>query len=155
MKHLLNVEAVRAFMADDKRIENLPKLYIELYLEDVVDEALEGNENSDNVPTNGIRLSIEPDQTLSRQTFQVLQDEHASFPFEFYSISFSTFSGESYNGYTKKVKTVILDNSTIGNEYALNEYIYLLFMGLHCHRWSSWRQSIVTEIPKQNSKMEC
>ena len=53
---LLNVEAVRAFMADDKRIENLPKLYIELYLEDVVDEALEGNENSDNVPTNGIRL---------------------------------------------------------------------------------------------------
>lgn len=124
---LLNVEAVRAFMADDKRIENLPKLYIELYLEDVVDEALEGNENSDNVPTNGIRLSIEPDQTLSRQTFQVLQDEHASFPFEFYSISFSTFSGESYNGYTKKVKTVILDNSTIGNEYALNEYISTIY----------------------------
>ena len=71
---LLNVEAVRAFMADDKRIEHVPKLYIELYLEDVVDEALEGNENSDNVPTNGIRLSIEPDQTLSRQTYQVLQD---------------------------------------------------------------------------------
>ena len=83
---MLNVEAVRAFMADDKRIENLPKLYIELYLEDVVDEALEGNENSDNVPTNGIRLSIEPDQTLSRQTYQVLQDEHADISVRIFGI---------------------------------------------------------------------
>lgn len=124
---LINVAAVREFMAGEKRIENLPKLFIELYLADIIDEGLEGNENSDNLIANGVRLSIEPDQALSRQTFQVLQDEHASFPFEFYSISFSTFSGEHYNGYTKKVKTVMLDNSTIGNEYALNEYISTIF----------------------------
>lgn len=124
---LLNVAAVREFMAGEKRIENLPKLFIELYLADIFDEGLEGNENSDNVITNGVRLSIEPDQALSRQTYQVLHDEHASFPFEFYSISFSTFSGDTYNGYTKKVKTVMLDNSTIGNEYALNEYISTIY----------------------------
>lgn len=124
---LLNVAAVREFMAGDKRIENLPKLFIELYLEDIVDEVLEGNENSENRITNGVRLSIEPDTTLSRQTYQVLHDEHASFPFEFYSISFCTFSGDTYNGYTKKVKTVMLDNSTIGNEYALNEYISTIY----------------------------
>lgn len=120
---IMNVSAVREFMAEDKRIENLPKLYIELYLADIVDEGLEGNENSDNDYTNGVRLLIEPDETLSRQTQQFLQAEGASFPFEFYTISFNTFSGESYNGYTKKLKTLILDNSTIGNEYALNEYI--------------------------------
>lgn len=124
---LLNVAAVSEFMAGDKRIENLPKLFIELFLADIVDEGLDGNENSDNVITNGVRLSIEPDQALSRQTFQVLQAEHASFPFEFYSISFSTFSGEVYNGYTKRVKTVMLDNSTIGNEYALNEYVSTIY----------------------------
>lgn len=127
LETLLNVDAVREFMAGDKRIENLPKLFIELYLADIVDEGLEGNENSDNVVANGVRLSIEPDQALSRQTFQVLQGDHASFPFEFYAISFSTFSGESYNGYTKKVKTLMLDNSTIGNEYALNEYISTIY----------------------------
>lgn len=120
---IMNVSAVREFMAGDKRIENLPKLYIELYLSDIVDEGLEGNENSENSYTNGIRLLIEPDEALSRQTQQFLQAEGSSFPFEFYSISFNTFSGESYNGYTKKVKTLMLDNSTIGNEYALNEYI--------------------------------
>lgn len=124
---LFNVDVIREFMAGDRRIENLPKLYVELYLEGIVDEGLEGNENSDNRGTTGVRLSIEPDMALSRQTMQVLRDEHATFPFEFYSISFSTFSGESYNGYTKKVKTVMLDNSTIGNEYALNEYISTIY----------------------------
>ena len=124
---LLNVSAVREFMAGDRRIENMPKLSIELYLTDIVDEGLEGNENSDNSYTNGIRLLIEPDMALSRQTHQALQAQHPSFPFEFYSISFCTFSGEVYNGYTKKVKTVLLDNSTIGNEYALNEYISTIY----------------------------
>lgn len=124
---LFNVSAVREFMEGDKRIDKLPDLYVELYLADIVDEDLEGNENSDNAYTNGVRLLIEPDKTLSRQTLEVLQVEQASFPFEFYSISFSTFSGDSFNGYTKKVKTVMLDNSTIGNEYALNEYITTIY----------------------------
>lgn len=127
LETLLNVSAVRDFMAGDKRIENLPKLFIELYFADIVDEELEGNENSDNVIANGVRLSIEPDMALSRQTHYVLQAQNPSFPFEFYTISFSTFSGESYNGYTKKLKAVMLDNSTIGNEYALNEYISTIY----------------------------
>ena len=45
---LFNVDVIREFMARDRRIENLPKLYVELYLEGIVDEGLEGNENSDN-----------------------------------------------------------------------------------------------------------
>ena len=53
---LLNVAAVSEFMAGNKRIENLPKLFVELYLADIVDEGLEGNENSDNVVANGVRL---------------------------------------------------------------------------------------------------
>ena len=125
---LFNVAVVREFMRGDKRIENLPKLFIELYLADIVDEGTEGNENSDNSYTNGVRLSIEPDLALSRHMSQVLQAENASFPFEFYSVSFSTFSGESYNGYTKIVRTLMLDNSTIGNEYALNEYISTIYV---------------------------
>jgi predicted ATP-dependent endonuclease of OLD family len=124
---LFNVDAVREFMGGDRKMENLPNLFIELYLNDIVDEGLEGNENSDNTYTNGVRLLIEPDLALSYQTSQVLQADNASFPFEFYSISFTTFSGDSYNGYTKKVKTLLLDNSTIGNEYALNEYISAIY----------------------------
>ena len=116
---LLNVDAVRTFMEGDRRIDNLPKLYIELYLEDIVDEGLEGNENSDR--------SIHKRDLRDHRHVPVLQADNASFPFEFYSISFTTFSGETYNGYTKKVKTLLLDNSTIGNEYALNEYISTIY----------------------------
>lgn len=124
---LFNIDSVRSFMAGDKRLENLPTLFVELYLADITEEGLDGNENSDGAPAYGIRMSFEPDLALSHQTLQVLQVENASFPFEFYSISFATFSGAPYNGYTKIVKTVMLDNSTIGNEYALNEYISTIY----------------------------
>ena len=114
-------------MAGDKRLENLPDLYVELYLADIIEESIDGNENSDGNVTCGIRMAFERDDSLSRQTQTVLQAENPSFPFEFYNITFKTFSGESYNGYTKKVKTVFLDNSTIGNEYALNDYISTIY----------------------------
>ena len=126
---LFNVEVVREFMAGDKQLVNLPNLYVELYLGDIFEEGLDGNENSIGTPAYGIRMSFEPDQALSRQTQAVLQIQNASFPFEFYTISFTTFSGESYNGYTKKVKTIFLDNSTIGNEYALNDFISTIYGG--------------------------
>lgn len=124
---IFNVDAVHEFMAGDKQYTNLPKLYVELYLSNIVEEGLDGNENSDEALAYGIRMAIEPDMALSRQTQEVLQIANASFPFEFYTISFNTFSGEAYNGYTKKVKTVLLDNSTIGNEYALNEFISSIY----------------------------
>ena len=63
----------------------------------------------------------------SKLNSPVLQSADASFPFEFYTISFTTFSGEVYNGYTKKLKTILLDNSTIGNEYALNDFISTIY----------------------------
>ena len=124
---LFNVDVIQEFMAGDKQYANLPKLFVELYLGGIAEEGLDGNENSEGVVTYGIRMAFEPDDSLGRQTQTVLQTENGAFPFEFYTISFNTFSGESYNGYTKKVKTVFLDNSTIGNEYALNEFISTIY----------------------------
>ncbi len=124
---LFNVEVIRDFMAGDRHLEDLPCIYVELYLADIIEEGLNGNVNSDGNITYGIRMSIEKNDAFSRQTLAVLQAENASFPFEFYNITFQTFSGEPYNGYTKKVKTIFLDNSTIGNDYALNEYISSIY----------------------------
>lgn len=124
---LFNVEVIREFMAGDKQLVNMPKLYVELYLGGIIEEGLDGNGNSEEVPNYGIRMAFEPDEALSRQTQTVLQTANASFPFEFYSITFKTFSGEPYNGYTKWVKTILLDNSTIGNEYALNDFISTIY----------------------------
>ena len=126
---LFNIDAVKLFMAGERRLENLPNLFVELYLDNIEEEGLDGRGNSDGTQAYGIRMCFEPDQTLSRETRQALQVENASFPFEFYSILFTTFSEEPYNVYTRKLKTVMLDNSTIGNEYALNEYISTIYSG--------------------------
>ncbi len=124
---LFNVDVIREFMAGDKQLANLPELFVELYLGNTAEEGLDGNLNSDGNVAYGIRMLFEPDILLSRQTQAVLQSADASFPFEFYTISFTTFSGEVYNGYTKKLKTILLDNSTIGNEYALNDFISTIY----------------------------
>lgn len=124
---LFNVDVIREFMDSDRQLTNLPELYVELYLGNTVEEGLYGNINSDGVVTYGIRMLFEPDLLLSRQTYAVLQASNASFPFEFYTISYTTFSGEAYNGYTKKLKTILLDNNTIGNEYALNDFISTIY----------------------------
>ncbi len=127
LETLFNVQVIREFIEGDRQLANLPVLFVELYLGGIVEEGLDGNENSEGRLAYGLRMLFEPDPLLSRQTLAVLQAENAYFPFEFYTISFTTFSGESYNGYTKKVKTVFLDNSTIGNEHALNEFISTIY----------------------------
>lgn len=124
---LFNVDAINEFMDGEKHMETLPDLYVELYLADIVDEELDGRNNSDRRDAYGVRMTIEPNPELSHIIQAALRAVDTAFPFEFYSITFSTFSGDSYNGYTKKVKTVLLDNSTIGNEYALNDYIASIY----------------------------
>lgn len=124
---LFNVDVIREFMDGDKQLANLPELYVELYLGNIAEEGLDGTNNTDGKEAYGLRMLFEPNTLLSRQTQEVLQAADASFPFEFYTISFTTFSGEAYNGYTKILKTILLDNSTIGTGYALNDYILTIY----------------------------
>ena len=90
---LFNVDVITEFMSGDKQLANLPELYVELYLGNIAEEGLDGNINSDGNVAYGIRMLFEPDILLSHQTQEVLQAADASFPFEFYSISVTTFSG--------------------------------------------------------------
>lgn len=124
---IFNKTAINSFMEGDKKYENLPELYVELYIENVIDEELDGRNNSDGKDAYGIRMYIYPDDTFSNDIRSVLETEDAAFPFEFYSITFKTFADVPYNGYTRKIKTIFLDNSTIGGEYALNEYITSIY----------------------------
>lgn len=124
---LFNVDIIKEFMGGEKKYELLPSLYVELYLSETTEEVLDGKNNSDNTIAYGVRMSFDPSPEFSREIQSVLQIQNVAFPFEFYSISFTTFSGESYNGYTKKVKTIFLDNSTVGDEHALNEYISTIY----------------------------
>lgn len=122
-ERLLNSLAVEDFLASDKKYENLPKLYVELWLNEQRNYELNGNQNSERLIKDGLRLECAPIDELSREINAILQETSTNFPFEYYAIKFSTFSGEQYTGYKKYLKHIIIDTAQIGNDYAIHEYV--------------------------------
>jgi len=124
---LFNTDIVDEFLKSDKKYENLPILYVELFLNNQENKDLDGKNNSSNESSHGIYMICEPRDDLSNEIADILAQEEDNFPFEYYSISFKTFSGDSYTGYRKFMNHLLLDNSQINNEYATKSYIKTLY----------------------------
>lgn len=123
LNKLFNIENMLEYMKGDRNPTNLPEMYVELYFSNQPDPSLEGINNSISQICSGIRLRCIPNDDYSQQIYQLLQNPHASFPLEFYNVIFDTFAGESFNAYTKKLKSLFVDNSTIGSPRAMREYV--------------------------------
>lgn len=124
---LFNLSAIQNFLNTDKNYEDLPKLSIEVYLNEQNNPDLNGKINSDEVVCDGLRLICEPNDDLSKEIKDILKQEEANFPFEYYSINFRTFSGENYTGYRKFLKHILIDNTQISNEYATRKYVSSMY----------------------------
>lgn len=129
LDRLFNVEAVSLFMASNRDMNNMPEMYVELYFENDTDPKLNGNNNSMRQNAFGIRMKCKYDLNYSLQIAQILRSDNAVFPLEFFTIAFETFSGEAFNGYTKSLKTISIDNSQIGSPYAMREYVHNIYVG--------------------------
>lgn len=123
LENLFNSTVIDLFLSSTKRFEDLPTLFIELYFNDLGNHELNGNNNSDGVVCDGLKLEIIPNDELSRDIRDILRQADPAFPFEFYSIRFMTFSGEVYSGYKKYLRHILIDNSQISSEYAIKEYV--------------------------------
>lgn len=126
LEYLFNKNVVQDFF-QNKQIQNLPKLEIELYFENYNDPDFWGDNNSDENSEFGILLKCEPRDELSREISTILAQDIDNFPFEFYNINFYKFSGSPYLGFTRKFKHVLIDHSSINNEFATNSYIKTLY----------------------------
>ncbi|EIU6826879.1 AAA family ATPase [Vibrio parahaemolyticus] len=124
---LLNANAVSDFLSSEKKIEDLPTLYIEIYLNDTGNPDLNGKNNSDNVNADGLQLICEPNEELSKEIQDVLKAEGDNFPFEFYVSRFTTFSGDSYSGYRKFLRYLSIDSTQINSEYANTQYVKAMY----------------------------
>lgn len=122
LETLFNNEVVSAFLAGTKKIDDLPKLFVEIYLPEQENAELNGKNNSKSIVCDGIRLDCEPIDEYSKEISEVLKDEHPNFPFEYYAIKFSTFAGQIYSGFKKPLKHLVIDSSLINNDYATREY---------------------------------
>lgn len=127
LDNIFNAEVIQDFLSSDKRYENLPVLFIELYLNEQNNPELNGKANSNDRVCDGLRLVCEPSDHLSQDIKEILQQEEPNFPFEYYSISFVTFSGESYTGYRKFLRHVLIDNTQISNENATRAYVKTMY----------------------------
>ena len=59
------------------------------------------------------------------------------FPYEYYSVRFSTFSDEGYSGYKKKLKSVLIDSANMNSEYATNDFVKRMY--------SHYTENVVSE----------
>lgn len=128
LERLFNANTISEFMEEDRNMLNLPEMYVELYINSCDNPQLNGCNNSKDIESFGIRMSCHPNASYSKQISQIISHEDAIFPLEFYTIDFETFDGTPYNGYTKYIKSIFIDNSQIGNPHAMREYVHKIYM---------------------------
>lgn len=127
LDRLFNADAVREFMESNRAYEDLPIMSVELYFADTHQLDLNGLNNGEHRVCDGLRMECHPDDGYGSMIRNVLMSQGAVFPFEFYKTEFHTFSGDPYNGYTRKHGTLMIDHSAIGNPYAMNEYVQTMY----------------------------
>ena len=124
---LMNTEAVTAFNAGIRTFDNLPVLRVELYLSGQFDHTMNGKNNTDGVACDGIRLVCAPNLDYRTEITEALSTHDEYFPYDYYSVRFSTFADEGYTGYKKKLRSVLIDSTTMSSEYATNDFVRRMY----------------------------
>lgn len=125
---LLAQSAVRVFQQGPRRLEQLPVLVVDVFLAEGDDPGLYGTQNLAGAMTDGIRMEIAPlIEEFGPTIIELLQEDRDNFPYEYYAVKFSTFSGGQHVSYRRPVKHLMLDSSRIDSEYAAREYTRTVF----------------------------
>ncbi|ROU07882.1 ATP-dependent nuclease [Lysobacter enzymogenes] len=122
LETIFNQDCIAEFLAGPRRIEDLPELLIEAYLDGLEDPDFDGRTNSKGRDAIGIRLICMPVDEYTPAIKAILAEQHDSFPFEYYAINFQTFGDQPIFPYKKPLKHVLIDSAQINNEYATNSY---------------------------------
>lgn len=123
LDNLFNENVISNFLNTDRNYLNIPELEIELFLNEQNNDKTSGKNNSEETECDGLRLKISPNDDYSKNIKDILKNKNCVFPFEFYSISFTTFNDISYNSFAKFLKHIFIDNSSVNGEYAMKEYV--------------------------------
>ncbi len=158
LESLMNTDVVSEFLSGSKAYKDLPVMWIEVYLNEQNNSDLNGRNNSEVSDFDGLKLICEPMAAYGVEIADILKGAEPNFPYEYYSISFQTFNGESYTGYRRFMKHLLLDGSQINNEYATREYVKEIYRAKvddrekHKHRneyrkhKSQFRNSVLKEL---------
>ncbi|MCR0571142.1 AAA family ATPase [[Clostridium] innocuum] len=129
ISNLFNIDAIKKFNIGDKKIEELPELYVELYFDqnsEANNAEVCGSHNLDNDKSAfGICMKIIPNDDYTLQIKEQLESAEYVFPFEFYKVVFQRFDGSSYNTYAKghTHSYSLLNSSVVSVSSSLNKLI--------------------------------
>jgi predicted ATP-dependent endonuclease of OLD family len=123
----LNIDVVKQFNAGIRNFENLPKLIVELYLDGKFDHTMNGKNNSDNIICDGIRLVCEANIDYLSEITESLIAQVDYFPYDYYSVRFSTFADEGYTSYKKKIRSILINSANMNSEFATNDFIRRMY----------------------------
>jgi putative ATP-dependent endonuclease of OLD family len=123
LETLFNAECIAEFLDGERKIADLPELLVELYLGGIDGQHdLDGRNNSKSADLLGIKMVCKPVEEYTKDIRTILTDGHGSFPFEYYSVHFLTFTDDPILPYKKPLKHLLIDSSQINSDYATREY---------------------------------
>jgi hypothetical protein len=125
---LISRQAVMAFRAGQRRTDLLPELIADVFLSYTGNPDLNGRQNLMERDADGLRMHIAPMlEEYGQDIRHVLEEEPASFPFEYYAVKFFTFSGAPYAGFSRHARHLMLDSARIDTDPAAQEYTRTLY----------------------------
>lgn len=124
---LLNAGAVKTFQAGTRAVENLPELFVEVYLSAGANPGLNGKNNSKSIERDGLTMMFKPMDEFSKLIAEALSEDPTNFPYEYYGVQFMTFSGDAYSSGNRHVRHLAIDSSRIDSDYAAREYTRSVF----------------------------
>ncbi len=125
--NLFNIDTITQFNAGKRSFSDLPRIIIELYLNGDFDHTMNGRNNLDSVVCDGIRMICAPNPDYQTEIVESMKTQDDYFPYDYYSIRFSTFADEGYTGYKKKLKSVFIDSANMNSDYATNDFIKRMY----------------------------
>jgi len=127
LDRLLNIDAVQQFNAGTRRFETLPKMIVELYLIGNFDHTMNGKNNTSGVVCDGIRLVCAPNPDYRTEITESMEAQVDYFPYDYYSIRFSTFADEGYTCYRKKIRSILINSTNMSSDYATNDFVKRMY----------------------------
>lgn len=128
LESLLSQHAVTAFQAGERRAELLPELIADVFFSPGRDPDLNGRQNLADRDADGLRMCIAPMLDEYGQDIRyALDQDPQNFPYEYYAVKFSTFSGGPCAGYRRYLRHMLLDSARIDSDHAAQEYTRAVF----------------------------
>jgi energy-coupling factor transporter ATP-binding protein EcfA2 len=112
VESLLSQSAVRQFQEGERRADQLPVLTADVFLSNGGDPDLNGRQNLAGINADGLRMRIAPmTEEYGQDIHNVLQQDPDNFPYEYYSVRFSTFSGGHFASFRRYLRHLLLDSA--------------------------------------------